>query len=99
MVKFTHYFWKKEYQARGATHYCVLLWIDGAPVIGKYSAKDVLTWIQNRAVCHISDEKTSRELHRLVTKFQLHNCSKCCNRTKSMAMHLLQSASLDFHVN
>ena len=25
-----HYFFKKEYQARGAPHYHILLWIDGA---------------------------------------------------------------------
>ena len=48
--KVTHYFWKKEYQARGAPHYHVLLWIDSAPVTGKHSAKDVLTCIQNRIV-------------------------------------------------
>jgi len=80
--KVTHYFWKKEYQARGAPYYHVLLWIDSAPMIGKHSDKDVLSWIQNRIVCHIPDEKTSPELHRLVTKFQLHTCSKYCKHTK-----------------
>ena len=35
-----HFFWKKEYQARGAPHYHVLLWILGAPVIGKSDPKD-----------------------------------------------------------
>ena len=30
-----HYFSKKDYQARGAPHYHILLWIDGAPVAGK----------------------------------------------------------------
>ena len=30
----SHFFWKKEYQAHGAPHYHVLLWIAGAPVIG-----------------------------------------------------------------
>ena len=29
----SHYFWKKKYQNRGATHYHVLLWIQDAPVI------------------------------------------------------------------
>ena len=29
-----HFYWKKEYQARGAPHYHVLLWIKDAPVIG-----------------------------------------------------------------
>ena len=35
--KVAHYFVKKEYQARGAPHYHLLLWIDGAPVIGRNS--------------------------------------------------------------
>ena len=29
-----HFYFKKEYQMRGAPHYHVLLWIQGAPVIG-----------------------------------------------------------------
>ena len=29
-----HFYWKKEYQARGAQHYHVLLWIKDVPVIG-----------------------------------------------------------------
>ena len=31
--KVDHFYWKKEYQARGAPHYHVLLWIRDAPVI------------------------------------------------------------------
>ena len=31
----THYFFKKEYQACGAPHYHAVVWIEGAPVIGK----------------------------------------------------------------
>ena len=27
-----HYFYKKEYQARGAPHYHILLWIEGTPM-------------------------------------------------------------------
>ena len=30
-----HFYWKKEYQARGAPHYHILLWIKDAPVIGR----------------------------------------------------------------
>ena len=33
--KVNHFFWKKEYQMRGAPHYHVLLWINEAPVIGR----------------------------------------------------------------
>ncbi len=30
--KVDHFYWKKEYQARGAPHFHVLLWIRDAPV-------------------------------------------------------------------
>ena len=30
----SHYFWKNEYQNRGAPHYHILLWIQDEPVIG-----------------------------------------------------------------
>ena len=80
--KVTHHFWKKEYQARGAPHYHVLLWIADAPVIGKHSSKDVLSWILGKITCHIPNERDSPELYRLVTKYQLHKCSNYCKRTR-----------------
>ena len=78
----THYFWKKEYQFRGAPHYHVLLWIKDAPVIGVDSEHAITEWIDNRITCHIPDEKVSPELYRLVTKYQLHKCSKYCRCKK-----------------
>ena len=41
-----HFYWKKEYQARGAPHYHVLLWIKDAPVIGQDDHDVVLSWMQ-----------------------------------------------------
>ena len=63
----THYYWKKEYQAHGAPHYHIFLWIDGAPVIDRDDLEDVLSWIQERITCRIPDKKSNPELHRLVT--------------------------------
>ena len=80
--KVDHFYWKKEYQARGAPHYHVLLWIRGAPVIGQHDPGRVLAWIQERITCHIPDQKSSPELHRLVTRYQLHKCSNYCKRRK-----------------
>ena len=37
-----HFYWKKEYQARGAPQYHVLLWIKDAPVIGRDDPDEVL---------------------------------------------------------
>ena len=49
-----HYFWKKEYQARGAPHFHVLLWIRDAPVIQTKSwlgfRKELLATSQKRKV-------------------------------------------------
>ena len=47
-----HFYWKKEYQARGAPHYHAVLWIKGAPIIGQDDPDVVLSWIQERITCH-----------------------------------------------
>ena len=77
-----HFYWKKEYQARGAPHYHILLWIRDAPVIGQDDPDEVLSWIQKRITCHIPDEKTNPDLHRLVTRYQMHKCSAYCKRKR-----------------
>ena len=82
--KVTHHFVKKEYQARGAPHYHVLLWIENAPVIGINSDDEVLQWIQERITCRIPDQASNPELHWLVTKYQTHRCSNYCKRRKKV---------------
>ena len=62
-----HFYWKKEYQARGSLHYHVLLWIRDAPVIGQDDPDEILGWLQARITCHIPDVKSDPDLHRLVT--------------------------------
>ena len=79
-----HFYWKKEYQARGAPHYHVLLWIRDAPVIGRDKSERVLDWIEARITCHIPDQKGCPELHRLVTRFQIHKCSAYCKRKRKV---------------
>ena len=76
----TNYFWKKKYQAQGAPHYHVLLWVEKAPVIGIDPDNVVLDWIQKRITCRIPDEHSNPDLHRLVRKYQLHKCSSYCKR-------------------
>ena len=78
----SHYFYKKEYQARGAPHYHILLWIDGGPVAGKDDDSIVLRWIQERITCRIPEEKSNPQLHQLVTKYQYHKCNNYCQRRK-----------------
>ena len=76
----THYFYKKEYQARGAPHYHILLWIEGAPTVGKDKAEEVLRWIQERITCRIPEEDSNPELHQLVNKYQCHKCTRYCQQ-------------------
>ena len=40
-----HFFYNKEYQACGAPHYHILLWIEDAPIAGRDDSEDVLRWI------------------------------------------------------
>ena len=80
--KVDHFYWKKEYQARGAPHYHVLVWIRDAPVIGQDDPGKVLGWIQERITSHIPDKNSSPELYRLVTRYQLHKCSSYCKRRR-----------------
>ena len=87
-VKFLvdHFYWKKEYQNRGAPHHHVLIWIRDA-VIDRDEPEKILEWIQERITCHIPDKDGSPELHRLVTRYQLHKCSKYCKRRKRCGKH------------
>ena len=39
-----------------------------------------LKWIQGRITCRIPDKTSNPELHRLVTKYQMHKCSTYCKR-------------------
>ena len=45
-----HFYWEKEYQARGAPHYHVPLWIKGASVIGVDDSNVVLNLISNHTI-------------------------------------------------
>ena len=55
--------YKKEYQACGAPHYHIMLWIEDAPIAGRDDSEDVLQWIQNRITCRIPEEDSNPELH------------------------------------
>ena len=91
-----HYYWKKEYQARGAPHYHMLLWIKGAPVIGVDDPDVVFAWIEERITCHIPDKENNPELHHMVTRFQLHKCSDYCRRKRKCGNTFLTQCKSGF---
>jgi len=75
------YFWRIEYQARGAPHVHMILWIKEAPVLGKDSDEDVRKFINSIITCSMPDKDASPTLHELVNKFQMHRCNKYCQKT------------------
>ena len=91
-----HFYWKKEYQARGAPHYHALLWIKDAPVIDKDDPDDMLKWIQERITCHIPDKKSDPELHNLVTRYQMHKCSSYCKRKRKVGSVYITRCRFNF---
>jgi len=91
-----HFFWKKEYQARGAPHYHVLLWIRDAPVIGVDDNSKVLQWIEERITCEIPHKETDPELHELVTRYLLHRCSAYCRRRRKCGNRFVTHCKFGF---
>ena len=91
-----HFYWKKEYQARGAPHYHALLWIRNVPVIGQDDPATVLSWIEERITCHIPDEEKNLELNKLVTRYQIHKCSACCKRRRRCGNTFITRCRFEF---
>ena len=77
------FFWRREYQCRGAPHIHFKLWIEGAPIYGKDSDEDVIKFIESIITCRLPDKETEPELYKLVTKYQMHNCTDSCIRLKN----------------
>ena len=78
--KVTNYFIRTEYQGRGVAHFHCIFWIDGAPVIGRDSDKDVAAFIQRYASCKLPDRNEEPRLYDMVDKYQRHKCREYCLR-------------------
>uniref|UniRef100_A0A914XH25 ATP-dependent DNA helicase n=1 Tax=Plectus sambesii TaxID=2011161 RepID=A0A914XH25_9BILA len=75
-----YYFWRIEYQARGAPHMHMKLWSKGAPVIGEASEEKVIQFIEKAVTCRLPSSISSPTLYRLVIDNQLHSCRPYCQR-------------------
>jgi len=75
------YFWQIEYQARGAPHVHLILWIKDAPVLGRNTVEEVQAYIQSIITCSMPDPDKSPTLHELVKQFQTHKCDTYCTKT------------------
>ena len=68
------------------------MWIRDAPVIGQDDPENILEWIDERITCHIPDEKNNPDLHRFVTRYQMH----IANERTSVVVLSLPGADLVF---
>jgi hypothetical protein len=75
-----HWFWRLEFQSRGAPHIHMLLWIKGAPSIGSSDPQDILRYIQEHVSCALPDVEQDPILNELVKKFQIHVCISYCTK-------------------
>uniref|UniRef100_A0A914VPN6 ATP-dependent DNA helicase n=1 Tax=Plectus sambesii TaxID=2011161 RepID=A0A914VPN6_9BILA len=78
--KVEYYFWRIEYQARGAPHIHMKLWVKGAPVVGEASDEEVLKFVTKYITCRSPSPVTSPDLYRLVMDNQMHRCGAYCKR-------------------
>ena len=86
----------KEYQARGAPHFHMVLWIQDAPTIGNDHPEQIANWVEERITCRIPDQERNPELHKLVTKYQMHKCSSYCKRRKKFGSAFVTRCKFDF---
>jgi hypothetical protein len=77
------FFWRREYQCRGAPHIHYKLWILGAPVYGVDPNHEVIAFIESILTCRIPDQETEPELFKYVMKYQFHKCTDSCIRVKN----------------
>ena len=92
----SHHFIKKEYQARGAPHFHMVLWIQDAPTIGNDHPDQIANWVEERITCRIPDQERNPELHKLVTKYQMHKCSSYCKRRKKFGSAFVTRCKFNF---
>ena len=49
--KAVHFFWRLEFQARGAPHVHMKLWIEDAPIVGQSTVEEIIEWVEKRITC------------------------------------------------
>lgn len=76
------YFWRREYQSRGAPHMHIKIWIENGPIIGIDKDEDVVNFIDKHITCRLPDQLLEPELYALVIKYQLHKCTDSCIRKR-----------------
>ncbi len=79
--KVVDYFYRFEWQARGSPHIHCLVWIEGAPIIGKDSDETICNFIDTYISGKLPDvAEHEDELHHLVSQLQRHNHRATCQK-------------------
>ena len=71
-------FKRREYQARGLQHIHFKLWVKDAPIFGKNTNLEVITFIDKYITCRLPDPIKEPKLYELVMKYQRHKCCSSC---------------------
>jgi len=75
-----HYFYRTEYQQRGAPHIHGILWIKDCPIFGEAPDSVVLKWIEEHITCRMPDPEKEPLLYEKVKKYQVHHDNSSCQR-------------------
>ncbi|XP_024872055.1 uncharacterized protein LOC112454736 [Temnothorax curvispinosus] len=94
--KVAHYFWRREYQGRGIQHFHLLIWIEGAPIIGKSSVEEVSQFILQHITCEMPDPNISPLLYRRVNTHQRHKHNDYCFRSKKVGRKTIRVCRFGF---
>lgn len=74
--KVIHFYHRKEWQSRGATHVHALVWVKDAPVLGRSTPEEVQQFVEKHITCRRPDPVKEPELAELVANFQEHRCTR-----------------------
>ena len=72
---------KKEFQARGAVHFHMAIWVEDSPKLDEDDDAKVIDFIDKHVSCSVPDD--SESLARLVTELQTHSHTRSCKRNSS----------------
>ena len=90
------YFWRIEYQTRGAPQVHCILWIKNAPMLGRSSIHEVQQYISIICTCSMPNAETSPTLHSLVKQFQVHKCNKYCTKSYKRQNKFYKKCKFEF---
>jgi hypothetical protein len=74
------FFYRIEYQLRGAPHAHGLVWLEDVPDMTA-SEPEYLQWLDSAISCKIPDKEHDPSLHRLVQRYQIHRHTFTCKVT------------------